>query len=629
LNARVNRRVFPILVLLQVAAGAAPARAADPIPLRDFFRNPERDAFKISPDGKTLSFLGPYRGHRNLFVQPVAGGAPTRLTSEAGRDIVEYFWKGNDRLLYFRDLAGEENFHLFSVGRAGGRARDLTPFPAARVAPIDPRLDDDRAVLIGLNRRDPGAFDAYRLEVATGKLTLLAQNPGTVTSWLADHAGNVRVAVASDGVHSKLLYRDGGRGPFRTLLSTDFRERLQPLLFTFDDRKLYVTSNLQRDLAALTIFDPATAREERVVFAHPEVDVQNVEVSERRKRLTAASYQTWRDERRFLDPESEAFRRRIADKLPGYEIDPAAHSQDETIVVVLASNDRSQGGYYLYDGAADKLTKLADLAPWLPEARMAPVKPLTFKARDGLTLHGYLTVPPAAPAPLPTVVIVHGGPWDQRETWGWNPEVQWLASRGYAVLQVNYRGSSSYGRKFWEASFKQWGRAMQDDISDGVRHLIAQRLADPRRICIFGGSWGGYATLAGLAFTPELYACGVEYSGMSNLVTWMNAAPAYDLPFREMLHAMIGDPVKDRALLEAVSPALHADQIRAPLFVAQGKNDPRVKIAESDQMVAALRKRGVEVRYLVKADEGHGFASEENRLDFYGAMEDFLAAHLR
>jgi dipeptidyl aminopeptidase/acylaminoacyl peptidase len=625
-----NAAPMTLLAVVASLLAALPAPAvAQQIPLRDFFRNAERDSFKISPDGTTLSFLGPYRGRRNLFVQAVAGGPPRRLTSEKGRDIVDYFWKGTGRLLYYRDLAGEENYHLFSIDSQGGAARDLTPFPKARVLPVDPRLDDDRRLLVALNRRDPSLFDVYECDVVTGKLTLVAENPGTVTSWIADHAGNVRVGVASDGVRSQLLYREGGQGPFRVVATTDFRERLQPLLFTFDDRKLYVTSNVNRDKSALAIFDPATTREDRVVFAHPEADVENVEVSERRKAITAASYQTWHDERSFLDPASEAIHGRIAAKLPGYEIDISARSRDEVVHVLLASSDRSQGAYYLYDAAADRLTKLADLAPWLPEGRMSPMKPLSFPARDGLPLHGYLTAPPGRTGPLPTVVVVHGGPWDQRDTWGWNPEAQWLASRGYAVLQVNFRGSSSYGRKFWEASFKQWGRAMQDDISDGVRHLVAQGIADPRRICIFGGSWGGYATLAGLAFTPELYACGVEYSGMSNLVTWMNAAPAYDRPFREMLQAMIGDPVSDRALLEAVSPALHAERIRAPLFVAQGKNDPRVKIGESDRMVAALKERGIEIRYMVKANEGHGFAIEENRLEFYGAMEKFLAAHLR
>ena len=617
-----------LLWLLALTMAAPTARGEQPIPLRDLFRNPERDSFQISPDGRTLAFLGPYRGKRNLFVQAVAGGPPTRLTSETRRDIVDYFWKG-DQLLYYRDLAGEENYHLFAIGRAGGQARDLTPFPKARILPIDTRTSDDRAVLMGINRRDPSVFDAYHIDVVTRKLTLVARNPGTVTSWLADHAGRVRVGVSSDGVTSKLLYRDDDRGPFRTLVSTDFRERLQPLLFTFDDRKLYVTSNVGRDLAALVIFDPATAKEERVVFSHPEADVQNVEVSERRRMITAATFQTARDERKYLDAEDEALHARLVRALPGYEIDVVSASRDETLHVVLASSDRNPGTFYLYDRTKDALTRLAELAPWLPEARLAPTKPLAFPARDGLPLHGYLTVPLSKTGPLPAVVMVHGGPWDQRDSWGWNPETQWLASRGYAVLQVNFRGSSSYGRKFWEASFKQFGRAMQDDISDGVKHVIASGMVDPKRICIYGGSWGGYATLAGLTFTPELYACGVEICGMSNLVTWSKTAPVYALPYLEMMHVMVGDPDKDRSLLEAVSPALHADRIRAPLFVAQGRNDPRVKIGESDRMVAALRKRGLEVDYMVKDDEGHGFASEENKLDFYAAMEQFLAKHLR
>jgi dipeptidyl aminopeptidase/acylaminoacyl peptidase len=295
---------------------------------------------------------------------------------------------------------------------------------------------------------------------------------------------------------------------------------------------------------------------------------------------------------------------------------------------VAAYSDRTQGKRYLFDLASGKLTFLAEVTPWLKEADLAEMKPVSYPALDGLTINGYLTLPRGkAPEKLPVVVNPHGGPW-ARDSWGFNSEAQFLANRGYAVFQPNFRGSTGYGRSFWEAGFKQWGRSMQDDVTDGVQWLIKQGIADPKRIAIYGGSYGGYATLAGVAFTPDLYAAAVDYVGVSNLFTFMQTIPPYWKPYLEMMHQMVGDPVADKDLLTETSPAFHVDRIRTPLFIAQGANDPRVNKAESDQVVEALKKRGVAVEYMVKDNEGHGFQNEENRLEFYGAMEAFLARHL-
>ena len=303
-------------------------------------------------------------------------------------------------------------------------------------------------------------------------------------------------------------------------------------------------------------------------------------------------------------------------------------NKNEDKVLLHAGSDRTQGSYYFYDTVTGEFRKLADLSPWLPEEKMAPMTPVQYIARDGLTIHGYLTLPAGSDGKnLPVVINPHGGPW-ARDTWGFDGEVQFLANRGLAVLQMNFRGSTGYGRAFWEAGFKQWGRAMQDDISDGVKWLIEQGIADPERIGIYGGSYGGYAVLAGLAFTPDLYACGVDYVGVSNLFTLLETIPPYWELGRQMMYEQIGHPEKEKELLKAASPVFHADRIRAPLFVAQGANDPRVKKAESDQIVEAMRKRGVDVEYMVKDNEGHGFLNEENRFDFYRAMERFHAKHL-
>jgi dipeptidyl aminopeptidase/acylaminoacyl peptidase len=298
-------------------------------------------------------------------------------------------------------------------------------------------------------------------------------------------------------------------------------------------------------------------------------------------------------------------------------------------MIVWVGSDRLSGKYYYYEKNGGKPQELSVARPWLSENEMAVMKPIAYTSRDGLTIHGYLTLPKGIePKNLPVVVNPHGGPW-ARDGWGFNPEVQFLANRGYAVLQMNFRGSTGYGRKFWEASFKQWGKTMQDDISDGVKWLINEGIADSTRIAIYGGSYGGYATLAGMTFTPELYACGVDYVGVSNMFTFLKTVPPYWKPYLEMFHEMVGDPQKDSALLASASPVFYADKIVAPLLIAQGANDPRVNKDESDQMVEALKKRGINVEYIVKDNEGHGFRNQENQYDFYRAMENFLGEHLK
>jgi len=611
-----------MLPLMSRAAGDAP------IPVRDFFRHPERGYFRISPDGKTLGFMQPYERRMNIYVQPLAGGEPKRITSETERDIPDYFWKGPDRLVYVKDFGGDENYHVVAVNRDGTGLKDLTPFEGVRAEIIDDLRDFPDQMLVGLNKRNKEVFDAYRLDLKSGELKLEAENPGNVTSWLTDHAGVIRGAQTSDGVNTSFLYRDGASGPFKTVLTTSFRDSFSPLFFTFDNKSLYAASNLGRDKEAIVLVDPATAAEQKLLYERSDVDVEGLSYSHKRKVLTVISYTTWKPERRFLDGETERIFRALERQLPGYEFGIQSMNDDEDRLIVAAYSDRTPGTRYLYDVASDKLTKLGEIAPWLPEVKMARVRPIEYSSRDGLTISGYLTLPNGVEAKkLPLVVNPHGGPW-ARDVWGWDPEVQMLANRGYAVLQMNYRGSTGFGRKFWEASFKQWGRKMQDDITDGVQYLVKEGIADPKRICIYGASYGGYATLAGVVFTPDLYACAVDYVGVSNIFTMYKTIPPYWKPLQEMTYEMVGDPVKDKELLTAISPVFHAERIKTPLFIAQGKNDPRVNVDESNQMVKALRERGVDVPYMVKDNEGHGFHNEENQIDFYEAMDRFLAKYL-
>jgi len=625
---------------LIVPAAAATAAQQPPrqYPLRDFFRNPERGYFRLSDDGATLGFMQPASvdgkpARMNIYVQPLQGsrpeGEPRRLTAETERDIADFFWKGSRTVLFQKDFGGDENFHVVAVDTDSGKVTDLTPFDGVRAHIEDDLEDDPDHVLISHNRRDPQVFDVYRVDVHTGQAELVAQNPGDIVGWQTDHAGRVRAAISSDGLDSTLLYRDDESQPLRKLITTDYRTSVAPLFFTADDKRMYALSNRGRDKLALVVIDPARPDDEEVVFEPEGNDLDGASYSRLRKVLTLAVWQSDKVRRKFFDKETEDLYARLAAKLPGYEFALQNANRAEDKFIVAAYNDRTPGVRYLYDARADSLTELAVINPALPEQDMAPMQPISYRSRDGLTLHGYLTLPVGRePRGLPCIVNPHGGPW-ARDGWGWNPEIQFLANRGYCVLQMNFRGSTGYGRKFWEAGFGQWGLAMQDDITDGVQWLVDQGIADPRRIAIYGGSYGGYATLAGVALTPDLYAAAVDYVGVSNLFTFMETIPPYWKPMLAKMRDMVGDPVKDMDRLAATSPALHADRIRTPLFVAQGARDPRVNKAESDQMVEALKKRGVEVEYLFKDNEGHGFHNEENRYEFYEAMEKFLARYLK
>jgi dipeptidyl aminopeptidase/acylaminoacyl peptidase len=597
------------------------------IPLRDFFRNPEKSRFEVSPDGRSIAFMQPYQRRMNVFVQPRAGGAAVRVTSETARDVAGYFWKGPGRIVFRKDFKGDENYHVVCVDADGANLVDLTPFDKVRAYIVDPRRDHDDEMIIAMNRRDRTVFDVYRVDLATKQLTLIAENPGNVTGWVTDHSGCIRLALASDGVISSILHRPDARTPFATAITTDFKDEIRPLFFDADDKLLLAASNLGRDKAAIVRIDPATAREESVVFAHPEVDVSDASWSHKRKVLTEAQLVTTRREREVFDPEMAAIYADLHRQLPGYAIDLQSHDRDETIFVVAAWSDRTQGVRWLYDATSKQLTRLGEITPWLREDDLAEMTPIAYQTRDGVTIHGYLTLPRGAGRNLPLIVFPHGGPW-ARNAWSFDAEVQFFANRGYSVLQMNFRGSTGYGRTFWEAGFKQWGRRMQDDVTDGVRHVIAQGIADPRRVGIYGLSYGGYCALAGLAFTPDLYACGIDYCGVANLLTFLDTIPPFWKHRLPMFHEMVGHPETDKEWLTESSPVLQAGRIRAPLMIVQGAQDPRVNVNESDQMVAALKQRGVAVEYLVKENEGHGFANEENRFELYEAMERFLAKHL-
>ena len=628
--------IFTMIGIILLAASCTNTEkkpmTAKQIPLEDFFKNPEQTSYQISPDGDYYSFLAPYENRMNIFVQKRGSDEIIQLTKETERDISGYFWPNNERILYLKDTGGDENYKLYGINIDNSNPIAYTDIDGVRTQIIDDLPDIPNEVIIGLNQRNPQVFDPYRLNLETGEKEMLAENPGNIQGWMFDHDGKLRVAFAIvDGVNISLLYRETEADEWGTVLTTSFKDNVSPEFFTFDNKNVIATSNLGRDKSAVVEFDIANGKELEMLYENPDFDVSGVSYSKKRKVMTSANYTSSKREKHFFDKQYEDLYKRLEKDLGDYEIAITGMNKNEDVFIIRTYSDRSLGSYYIYDMATDKIEKITDVSPWIDEDNMANVYPVKYKTRDGLTIHAYLTLPLGytleTAKNLPTIINPHGGPW-ARDGWGFNPEVQFLANRGFAVFQMNFRGSTGYGKKFWESSFKKWGLEMQDDITDGTNWLIKKGIADPKKIAIYGASYGGYATLMGLVKEPQLYAAGVDYVGVSNMFTFMKTIPPYWEPLLAMMYEMVGNPSEDSLLLRKVSPVYHVDKIVAPLFIAQGANDPRVNIDESDQIVEAMKKQGVVVEYMVKDNEGHGFRNEENKFDFYRAMEAFLNQQL-
>ncbi|MCG3088283.1 S9 family peptidase [Sporosarcina sp. MB25] len=609
--------------------GEANTKEVKEISVEDFMRNPGELDYELSPDGEYISFSSAWENRMNVYVQKMHGdGEPVRVSSSKDRDVAASFWKDN-HILYLKDEGGDENFHLYSSSFNGQEERDLTPFPNVKVQLISRLSGIPNEILIGLNKADPTVFDVYKLNVKTGDMKLVAKNSGSIVSWLADHDGKIRIAIETDGVDSTVLYRATEEDDFKPFLQTNKSDEISPIAFSKDNQSIYALTNKGRDKMELVVFD--LDAKEKLLYANPQVDVEDALYDKKKDALLATTYVTDKLHYVFFDKELENIFNYLKDELQVSESELILddHNEDMTKFIVLVTSDKEFGTYYYYDSITKELTKLTELAPWLDRNAMADMQPISYTSRDGLTIHGYLTLPKnKKPEQLPLIVNPHGGPW-ARDTWGFNQEVQLLANRGYAVLQVNFRSSTGYGKAFTDAGNKQWGLKIQDDITDGVQWAIDQGIADPDRIGIYGASFGGYATLAGITFTPDLYAAAVDYVGVSNIFTLLDTIPPYWKTVRNDFYKRVGHPIDDKELLEAISPVFHVDKIKTPLFVAQGANDPRVNQAESDQIVEALQKRGVDVEYMLKENEGHGFRNEENRIEFYRAMIDFFDKNLK
>jgi dipeptidyl aminopeptidase/acylaminoacyl peptidase len=611
--------------------GIMPAHAELPplIPREVLFGNPERVSPQISPDGKHLAYLAPDKKNvLQVWVRTIGQQDDKMVTADKKRGIRQHFWAfDGEHLCYLQDTDGDENFQLYSVNLKNGIVRNLTPFQGVRCQPMGTNPDKPDQLLVMLNLKNKAKFDAHRVNLKTGAVELDMENPGMILGFVADADDNVRAAVAAtpDGGFD-LLYRDTPGQEWKTIRHWGPDDQGQPVGFSKDGKALYVIGNHDANTQRLVSVDVGTLKE--TVLAHdPEYDLGGAMVHPTNRRVEAVSVNRDKVEWKFLDDAIAADFKTLSRVRKG-EINVASRDLADKTWIVSYTNDDGPVYYYTYDRGTKKAELLFSHQPKLEGVKLSRMQPVSYESRDGLVIHGYLSLPVGVDAKnLPTVLFVHGGPWG-RDSWGYNPYVQWLTNRGYAVLQVNFRGSTGYGKQFLNAGNREWAGKMHDDLIDGVNWIVKQGVADPKKIAIMGGSYGGYATLVGLTFTPEVFACGVDIVGPSNIVSLLRTIPPYWAPMKAMFAKRVGDPDKDGSFLESRSPLFYVDKIVKPLLIAQGANDPRVKQAESDQIVEALRKAKRAVEYIVYTDEGHGFARPENRLHFHAKAEEFLAKYL-
>ncbi len=600
------------------------------IPRRVLFGNPVNTSPRISPDGKRMAYIAPVNDVLNVWVGTIGANDAQPVTKDTERGIRSYFWAAdNKHILYVQDFGGNENFRLYATDLDSRETRDLTPFEDVLVEVIERDKHFPNELIIGLNKDNPQIHDAYRLNLTTGELTQVAKNPGNIAGWVVDTQFTVRGALATtpDG-GSELYVRDTEQSEWRKLLvwSPDDLLTSSPLGFTSDGQSLYLIDSRNRNTGRLVTYNIAT-EEIHVIAEDPQYDVSDVILHPDTHEIQAVAFNKDRVEWTILDDSIRLDFDRIKEIHQGDFMLTSRNDADD-IWIIAFTVDNGPVPYYAYNRKEQSAEFLFDNQPELSKYTLAHIEPISFTSRDGLTIHGYLTLPVGEKQKnLPMVLNVHGGPW-VRDAWGYNPEVQWFANRGYACLQVNYRGSTGYGKEFLKAGNKEWGGKMHDDLVDAVQWAVQQGIADPKKVAIYGGSYGGYAALVGATFTPDLFCCAVDIVGPSNLLTLIKSIPPYWSAFLAQFYNQVGNPETEEEFLKSRSPLFKVDQIQIPMLIAQGANDPRVKQAESEQIVEAMKSKGISYEYLLFPDEGHGFAKPENRITFYTAAEKFLATHL-
>jgi len=599
------------------------------IPREILFGNPEKTSPRLSPDGKYLAYIAPDENNiLQVWLRTVGEEDDQIITADKKRGIRIFFWTYNpDQLMYMQDSDGDENFHLYLVNIKSKIVRDLTPFQGVKAEPIDLDHKFPNLVLVGMNLNDPQTFDVFRINLENGAVEFDTKNPGNILSWTADAEFQIRAATAStpDG-GSELLFRETTDKNWESLRHWGPDEEGGAVGFSVDGKTLYIEGNHDANAQRLIALDLAN-RQEKVIAQDPQYDVGGVMMQPTTRVIQAVSFYKDKQEWQILDESIAADFAEIAKVREGEFFISSRDLADRNWLVAYMTDD-GPVYYYAYNRDTKTSTFLFSNQPKLEGLQLAAMQPVSYQARDGLTIHGYLTTPVAMAAEnLPTILLVHGGPWG-RDTWGYDPEAQWLANRGYAVLQVNFRGSTGYGKDFVNAANREWAGKMHDDLIDAVNWLVEKGISDREKVAIMGGSYGGYATLVALTFTPEVFACGVDIVGPSNLITLLQTIPPYWEPMKLQMYHRIGNLETEPEFLKSRSPLFFIDRIQKPLLIGQGAHDPRVKQSESDQIVEAMQKANLPVEYVLYTDEGHGFARPENRLHFYAVAEEFLAKHL-
>ncbi|MEG3987486.1 S9 family peptidase [Microcoleus sp. S28C3] len=592
------------------------------------FGNPEKTRPQLSPDGKYIAYIAPDENNVLQVQLRTVGQADDRqLTADKKRGIRIFFWTySGEELIYLQDAEGDENWHLFSVNIHSNQVRDLTPFQGVQAQPIAFDRNFPNEILVGMNIRDRSKHDVYRINLKNGAVELDTENPGNIVGWTADPQFQVRAAIATttDG-GSELLGRETADKPWESLRSWGPDDEGGPFMFSENGKILYIIGNHDANAERLIAFDLET-KQETAIASDPEYDVGDILIHPTKREIQAVSFYKDKQEWQILDQSIAEDFEAIGKLGPG-EFDLTSRNLADTTWLITYRTDDGPVYYYTYDRASKTCTFLFSNQPKLEGLPLSSIEPISYTARDGLTIHGYLTKPVGVATPVPTVLLVHGGPW-ARDTWGYNPQAQWLANRGYAVLQINFRGSIGYGKAFLNAGNREWAAKMHDDLLDGVNWLVETGISQPDKIAIMGGSYGGYAALVGLTFSPDVFACAVDIVGPSNLITLLQTTPPYWEALKGMESHRIGNLETEPEFLQSRSPLFFVDRIQKPLLIGQGANDPRVKEAESEQIVNAMKQAGKPVEYVLYTDEGHGFARPENRLHFYAIAEEFLAKYL-
>jgi len=600
------------------------------VPVQDFFKNSEKTNFQISPDGEHLAFLAPQGNRMNVFIRKRTDSTTQRvLTASKDRDIQNFYWVNDKCLIYFKEHSALGISSLHAIDIEGKDTKELIGVDAGRSYLVSINPSSPQQVLVGIENQTNNLFDLYALDVHTAKKTLVMANSGQIIEWGIDNAGRVRAYITNDGLTRTLHIKKNNKNEFKSVLKAALNEFISISHFSFDNDSIFLKTNIERDKIALVSFSMENFSDKKIHYESPNADISHVFHSKKSNEIYAVSYFLSKQEYHFFDEKNKKKYNDLIQQIKDQEINFVSIDAQEKYLVIRTFSDRSLGSYYLLDWKEGDLLHLADVSPWLSADQMSPMQPISFTSKDGLLLHGYLTLPACKQKgkPVPLIVNPHGGPW-RRDYWGFSPEVQFLANRGYAVLQINFRGSTGYGKSFVEASFKEWGGKVQDDITAATYWALDQGITEKGKIAIMGGSFGGYSALMGLIRENDLYACAVDYVGMNHFPDFLSTFAQKHTAYKQMLYEMIADPVKDSLLVLAYSPYHNLEKIQKPLMIIQGAHDKRVPKEYTDQMVDLLLKKGADVEYMVKYDEGHGFKNEENRIEYYQKLEKFLQKHL-